>query len=1323
MPTLRFRLLALALILHVGVLTAADPPPAPDWYEAMKQVNSDFTGNPGYVAQFGDSITYTSGFWVSIGWMNADEFLGEDGFPKQPKDKRWRDILKGFRAKGPEHGNLSGWTVGNLLATVPEVLKREGPEAAIIGIGTNDTGPNGADPSYGPNLEKVIRMCLDAHCIPILNTIPPKRGCMPGVEKTNNIIRELAKKHSVPLVDYYAEIMKRQPGNAWDGTLISKDGVHPSLVNDGNFSEANLAVSGYSLRTWLNFLAVRELYFRVLSTPKPFVETVGAIEPVRQGIRCPVIADTEVSIYADAKDNERVWNWGKAPRLKLKGFEEYVLMKFDTRAAAGMTIKRATMYFSRTEQCVLNVVSATTVSSDWQEGTGTGQPSNKNDQASASVGGATFLRAVSPDATWAGPGSNFKWAVYGEGGSLWSARETGWSKDEKADYYTVEIEPAVAQALLIDGDTYGLAFTEEKGQRAFQSTYRRVPNPNHFINASESDKPCFLVIEGEVNDKTPPSAITNLAAKAGAEAGDLVLSWTCTGDDGDKGTAQGYRIYVSAGKLDGGKLSPKDQLPRHLTYRPKAAGVRQEMPIVGLKPGAEYSIAVVAYDEVGNASPAALSRGTTRVAATASLKLPAPATAVGTPMAKGSMKVWAAASTERINPISGNAMSEGSYLDEAAKGAYRNGNDVWDGKDHRVAIFAGRNDFAGFQVVVENAGGSPMNALEVTCSGFAPETKNGESDRLITLSHKDPAAFQEAMGDVLATDKARGDQIFADIKRMNGLKKKQTEDPAAFFQEMSDLKARDRAEYDRWMNILGGGTGASAIVIAPKDVEIFWQWGLKEKAGGWYPDALIPLDGPLAIPNKDNGIAGQRHQTFFIDVFVPHDTPPGTYSGSLAIRTRSDAITLPVRLTVWNFSLPDRITFQSEMNGYQYPEWKGPDKWEGSLNMHRLAHRNRVNVNIVPVSHAGNFIVPQMAMEVSGSGAGARVSSFDDFDRYFGPLLSGKAFEKNPRAGVPVRAFYLPLYENWPTTTKDGFVFDQSARHLDVTQDFTKDFKDAYVAVGRQLGDHLKKRGWTDTEFQVFLNSKYQYAPEITFWLLDEPMFRDDYKVIEMFGDLTRKAFKDSAPIQVNYRIDCSRVEETRGMLNTVDTFVGTPSNMTQFRRPFYDQGWTYARKIPSEPRSTWVYGGAGSVTSSNVTNRSWTIDAFLSGHDGLLPWLSYGGQDAWDSAEAAENAIFYPANRWNYNGPYGSLRLKSFRDGQQDAECLRLLCERLTVTRSDLRTLLSAHVDLHASVKADTSMSLAAEVDRLSYDKLSPDDLSRIRRIVGFNLDQAATR
>jgi hypothetical protein len=119
--------------------------------------------------------------------------------------------------------------------------------------------------SYRPGLEKIVQKCLDAGCVPILNTIPPRRDRTPAVEEANRIVRDVARQKQVPLVDYYAECLRLRPGNSWAGTIISEDGVHPSGGKTNDYSEANLKVSGYALRNWLNFLAVRELYFRVLA--------------------------------------------------------------------------------------------------------------------------------------------------------------------------------------------------------------------------------------------------------------------------------------------------------------------------------------------------------------------------------------------------------------------------------------------------------------------------------------------------------------------------------------------------------------------------------------------------------------------------------------------------------------------------------------------------------------------------------------------------------------------------------------------------------------------------------------------------------------------------------------------------------------------------------------------------------------------------------------------------------------------------------------------------------------------------------------------------
>jgi lysophospholipase L1-like esterase len=231
----------------------------------MKAVHDSFKGNSGYVAQFGDSITYSMAFWTPIGWDEPDNYLTtDDGFPKRPKGKRWRDTLKGFRAKGPEHGNYSGWRVGDVLGAIDAVLKREQPEAALIMVGSNDISGGTVPDGYREGLGKMVQKCLDAHCVPILNTIPPRRDRQDAVEAANRVIRQTALEYKVPLADFHAECLRLRPGQTWDGSIISQDGLHPSGGQANVYTEENMKLCGYALRNWVNFLALRELYFRVL---------------------------------------------------------------------------------------------------------------------------------------------------------------------------------------------------------------------------------------------------------------------------------------------------------------------------------------------------------------------------------------------------------------------------------------------------------------------------------------------------------------------------------------------------------------------------------------------------------------------------------------------------------------------------------------------------------------------------------------------------------------------------------------------------------------------------------------------------------------------------------------------------------------------------------------------------------------------------------------------------------------------------------------------------------------------------------------------------
>jgi hypothetical protein len=85
----------------------------------------------------------------------------------------------------------------------------------------------------------------------------------------------------VPLVDFFAECLKRRPDD-WDGTLpkfndgnkdvyqvptlISRDGVHPSNPKQfsGDYSEDGLRSNGFVLRNYLTLIAYADVIKHIL---------------------------------------------------------------------------------------------------------------------------------------------------------------------------------------------------------------------------------------------------------------------------------------------------------------------------------------------------------------------------------------------------------------------------------------------------------------------------------------------------------------------------------------------------------------------------------------------------------------------------------------------------------------------------------------------------------------------------------------------------------------------------------------------------------------------------------------------------------------------------------------------------------------------------------------------------------------------------------------------------------------------------------------------------------------------------------------------------
>jgi len=212
-------------------------------------------------------------------------------------------------------------------------------------------------------------------------------------------------------------------------------------------------------------------------------------------------------------------------------------------------------------------------------------------------------------------------------------------------------------------------------------------------------------------DETPPARVEDLSAVPGSGSGEVILNWTAPGDDGSTGRAVSYQLRYFSQPIEESNWDQASVFPILLT--PDTAGTSQSYLVSGLTEGVNYYFAIRACDEVPLAGPVSNS----------------PAAAASS----ASYSVWAAPSYYKINPRTGNAFEydQDSYDRPQASAPYRQYSRIWDASLARVRLLAGRNEFVGFQVVVEKTGQDTLKGVDLAVSDLSgPVTIESENVRL-----------------------------------------------------------------------------------------------------------------------------------------------------------------------------------------------------------------------------------------------------------------------------------------------------------------------------------------------------------------------------------------------------------------------------------------------------------------------------------------------------------------------------------------------------------------------------------------------------------------
>jgi hypothetical protein len=425
---------------------------------------------------------------------------------------------------------------------------------------------------------------------------------------------------------------------------------------------------------------------------------------------------------------------------------------------------------------------------------------------------------------------------------------------------------------------------------------------------------------------------------------------------------------------------------------------------------------------------------------------------------------------------------------------------------------------------------------------------------------------------------------------------------------------------------------------------------------GLTPDILIPAVDPYRHEARNAfpfTIAANQTQSAWFDVFVPPNAPSGYYQGTVTVTNGgSTYTTLPVLLSVWNFTLPSTATLKSVYGtawdtcfGYYGDVVPDCGKYPGaSGNTDLGAALSDVDAAVMMLDHRTS------AAQVSPLVLNSPPNNWTQFDSLFGPLLNGTP--ANTRTILSGAALNEMVY--------------MSASNITIIPGNAQDWI-----------THFVSKGWQS---------------KLLGWAVDEPSVCGGWTVV--IADATY-FHGTTPPITAMTTSDIANATTCDG-LNSVDIITPTVGQMehqgSQNRSSAFG-AWLGGKS----GRQVWMYqscnshGSCGNGTSGDATNTwpSVMLDA-TPVRNRIMQWIEWmdnatgdlyydteycwystcadgrgnTGVDPWTyiyySGGNGDGTLIYPGAVSKIGGttpiPLPSIRLKNIRDGYQDYEYLRAL-------------------------------------------------------------------
>lgn len=220
--------------------------------------------------------------------------------------------------------------------------------------------------------------------------------------------------------------------------------------------------------------------------------------------------------------------------------------------------------------------------------------------------------------------------------------------------------------------------------------------------------------------------------------------------------------------------------------------------------------------------------------------------------------------------------------------------------------------------------------------------------------------------------------------------------------------------------------GPDGATISSKNVQILRVYYHKvhtptdgTSVRGLWPDALPPLDKPIDV-------AANRNQPLWVLVRVPNDAKAGDYAGSVTLKAEGWSASVPVRLHVWNFALPETNHIETAFglnfsNPFRYQQTTSDadkrrlvDMYLQNFADHRISPYNPTPLDPIGVKFEPKANPPRADMDFKAFDA-AMTRAIDKyhFTNFVVPLegMGGGTFEGRSEGKIGEFGEHTPQYQ------------------------------------------------------------------------------------------------------------------------------------------------------------------------------------------------------------------------------------------------------------------------------------------------------------------------